>query len=147
MSHERAQSMRQGWRGGRRLVCCVAAVLWAVPGYAEAPAPQATEKTPERFPVVVKVDFGPANKPAKEQRVMVDEGSTAKDVASLLFPIQSGATCCNTRELAAIDGVWADPAQNRWWTCRINGSTKIGPFRTELKAGDQVEWAYIEEAQ
>jgi len=121
----------------------MAAILWAVPGYAETPA----EKTPERFPVVVKVDFGPANKPAKEQRVMVDEGSTAKDVASLLFPIQSGATCCNTRELAAIDGVWADPAQNQWWTCRINGSTKIGPFRTELHAGDQVEWMYVEQGQ
>lgn len=143
MSHERARSMRPGWRGGQRLVCGVAAVLWAVPGYADT----TTQKTPERFPVVVKVDFGSAEKPVREERVMVDEGSTAKDVVSLLFPIQSGATCCNTRELAAIDGVWADPAQNRWWTCRINGSTKIGPFRTELHWGDQVEWVYVGQAQ
>lgn len=121
----------------------VLAMLWVASGHADTP----TEKTPEQFPVVVKVDFGPANKPAQEQRLMVDEGSTAKDVVSLLFPIQSGATCCNTRELAAIDGVWADPAQNRWWTCRVNGSTKIGPFRTELHSGDQVEWMYVERAQ
>jgi hypothetical protein len=122
----------------------VTAGLWAVPGYAETPTPP---KIPERFPVVVKVDFGSANKPAREERVMVDEGSTAKEVVSLLFPIQSGAMCCNTRELAAIDGVWAEPTQNRWWTCRINGSTHIGPFRTELHSGDQVEWIYIEQAQ
>ena len=134
-------------RRSRRLACGLAAALWVVPGCADAPAPQAAQQTPERFPVVVKVEFGPADKPAKEQRVLVDEGSTAKDVASLLFPIQSGATCCNTRELAAIDGVWADPAQNRWWTCRINGSTNIGPFRTELHAGDQVEWVYAEQSQ
>lgn len=143
MSRERPRSVHIGWRGGRRLVCCVAAMLWAVPGYADPPV----EKTPERFPVVVKVDFGSAEKPVREERVMVDEGSTAKDVVSLLFPIQSGATCCNTRELAAIDGIWADPAQNRWWTCRINGSTKIGPFRTELHSGDQVEWVYVGQAQ
>jgi hypothetical protein len=143
MSDKRVRSIRKGWWDVRRLICCAAAVLWAVPGYADTPA----EKTPERFPVVVKVDFGPAKKPAHEQRMMVDEGSTAKDVVSLLFPIQSGATCCNTRELAAIDGIWADPAQNTWWTCRINGSTKIGPFLTELHAGDHVEWVYVKQAQ
>ena len=117
-------------------------------GAARSPADKPdTSKSPERLPVIVRVDFGPAGKPAREERMMVDEGSTAKDVVSLLFPIQSGATCCNTRELAAIDGVWADPAQNRWWTCRINGSTKIGPFLTELHAGDQVEWVYVTQAQ
>ena len=125
------------------LVGGMLAVLAAIPGYAEEPPPP----TPKRFPVVVRVDFGPAGKPAREEQVLADEGSTAKDVVSLLLPIQSGAICCNTRELAAIDGVWADPAKNLWWTCRINGSTKIGPFRTELQAGDRVEWTYITQSQ
>ena len=48
MSHESVWSMRKRRRGGRRLACSVAVVLWAVPGYADAPA----EKTPERFPVL-----------------------------------------------------------------------------------------------
>lgn len=125
------------------LLSCMTLATWAGMSHADT----TTEPQPKRFPVVVKVDFGPAKKPAHEQRMMVDEGSTAKDVVSLLLPIQSGAICCNTRELAAIDGVWADPAKNRWWTCRINGSTKIGPFRTELHAGDRVEWVYIERPQ
>ena len=143
MNHHDVCWMGKQWLGSRFLIGGMLAALVAISGYAdEPPLP-----TPKRFPVVVRVEFGPAGKPAREEQVLVDEGSTAKDVASLLFPIQSGATCCNTRELAAIDGVWADPAKNQWWTCRINGSTKIGPFRTELHAGDRVEWVYIERSQ
>ena len=104
-------------------------------------------KSPERLAITVRVDFGPAGKPAREERFLIDRGSTAKDAASLLAPIQSGAICCNTRELAAIDGVWADPAHNLWWTCRINGSTQISPFLTELHAGDRVEWVYVTQSQ
>lgn len=137
-------------RGARRLRGCVLGggmvsalvCVWASVGGAAEP-----EKTPKRLPVVVRVDFGTAGKPVREEQLLVDEGTTPKDAVSLVFPIQSGATCCNTRELAAIDGIWADPAQNRWWTCRINGSTKIGPFRTELHSGDQVEWVYVEQSQ
>lgn len=108
---------------------------------------QDTGKSPERLPVIVRVDFGPAGREGREEHVLVDRDSTAKDVVSLFFPIQSAATCCNTRELAAIDGVWTDPAQNRWWTCRVNGSTKISPFQTVLHAGDQVEWIFVEQSQ
>ena len=104
-------------------------------------------QTPTRFPVTVRVEFGPSGKTAREATLMVDEGSTPKDVTSLLYPIESGAICCNTRELAAIDGVRADPAKNRWWTCRVNGSTKISPFKTVLHHGDRVEWTYIEQQQ
>ncbi|MBI4354686.1 MAG: hypothetical protein HY595_05550 [Candidatus Omnitrophica bacterium] len=102
---------------------------------------------PRRIPVTVRVDFGPAGKPLREERLEVDKGSTPKDVVSILFPIQSGDVCCNTREIASIDGVRPDPAKNRWWSCRLNGSTKIGPFRTVLKANDVVEWTYREGPQ
>ncbi len=98
MSHKRVRLTSKGWWGGRRLVCCVAAVLWAVPAYAEAPA----QKTPERFPVVVKVDFGPANKPVHEQRLMVDEGSTAKDVVSLWSCRINGSTKHNNQPGASM---------------------------------------------
>lgn len=98
-----------------------------------------------RFPIVVRVDFGPAEKSVREERLLVDRGSTPKDAVSLLFPIQSGDVCCNTREIAAIDGVRPDPARNHWWVCRLNGSRKVSPFRTPLKAGDLVEWIYLEE--
>ena len=104
-------------------------------------------QSPKRFPVTVRVDFGSAEKATMEKEVMVDPGSTPKDVVSLVFPIQSGAICCNTRELAAIDGVWADPAQNRWWSCRVNNSTNLNPFQLELKPQDRVEWIYREEQQ
>lgn len=106
-----------------------------------------TAKPPERLPVMVRVDFGPAGKPAREERLLVDKGSTPKDAVSLLFPIQSGATCCNTRELAAIDGVRSDPATNRWWTCRLNGQGNFSPFLKELAAEDRVEWTYVEQSQ
>ena len=106
-----------------------------------------TSKSPERLPVSVRVDFGPAGKPAREEHLMVDKGSTPKDAVSLLFPIQSGATCCNTRELAAIDGVRSDPATNRWWTCRLNGKGDFSPFLRELAAEDRIEWTYVEQLQ
>lgn len=102
---------------------------------------------PDRIPVVVRVDFGPAGKPLREERLLIDRGSTPKDAVSLLFPIQSGEVCCNTREIASIDGVRPDPAKNRWWTCRLNGGTRVSPFRTQLKAGNLVEWTYKETPQ
>lgn len=99
------------------------------------------------IPVTVRVDFGPAGKPAREETLQVNPGSTPKDVVSILCPVQSGAACCDSREVAAIDGVRVDPSQNRWWKCRLNGSTKVGPFRTVLKPGDRVEWTYFEQSQ
>ncbi len=130
------------WVGVAALLGLVAA------GAARAPLDKPdTSKSPERLPVIVRVDFGPTGKPPREERLMVDEGSTPKDVVSLLFPIQSGATCCNTRELAAIDGVRSDPATNRWWTCRLNGQSNFSPFLKELKAEDRVEWTYVEQLQ
>ena len=135
-------------RGTWPLVGAVIGLGLITAGAARSPADKPdTRKSPERLPVTVRVDFGPAGKPAREERFMIDQGSTAKDAASLLAPIQSGAICCNTRELAAIDGVWADPAHNRWWTCRINGSPKISPFKTELHAGDRIEWMYVAQSQ
>ena len=129
-------------RGGL-LAVALACLCFSVAAAAGPPE----DKEPERMPVTVRVDFGTANRHGREERLIVDAGSTPKDAVSLLFPIQSGAICCNTRELAAIDGVWADPAKNRWWSCRVNGSGKLSPFRTELKSGDRVEWIYREQAQ
>lgn len=102
---------------------------------------------PARLPVTVRVDFGPAGKPLREERLLVDRGSTPKDAVSLLFPIQSGDVCCNTREIASIDGVRPDPAKNRWWVCRLNGGKRVSPFRTQLKPDDLVEWIYHEQPQ
>ena len=100
-----------------------------------------------RIPVTVRVDFGPANKPTVEQQFDVDEGSTPKDAVSLLVPIQSGEVCCDTREVLAIDGVRPDPAKNWWWNCRLNGTSTVSAHKTQLKAGDTVEWFYHEVLQ
>ena len=144
--------MRAGlrWQRPRRLLLVGAAIGLGLASVAAGRSPAKTpetSKSPERLPVIVRVDFGPAGKPGREERLMVDQGSTPKDVVSLLFPIQSGATCCNTRELAAIDGVRSDPATNRWWTCRLNGQGHFSPFLKELKAEDRVEWIYVEQLQ
>ena len=125
----------------------LAAGLVVVIGAVAGSRRTSTPPNPPRMPVTVIVDFGPAGKPPREEHLEVDKGSTPKDVVSLLFPIQSGATCCNTRELAAIDGVRSDPETNRWWSCRLNGSTKLSPFRTELKPHDRVEWIFAERPQ
>jgi len=130
----------------RRLGWLVVGGLVAIGALAAYQHSRRYEK-PQRIPVVVRVDFGPAGKPLREERLEVDHGSTPKDVVSILFPIQSGDVCCNTREIASIDGVRPDPSKNRWWSCRLNGSTKIGPFRTVLKANDVVEWTYSERPQ
>lgn len=102
----------------------------------------------ERIPVTLRVDFGPAGKPAYEGELLVDRGSTPKDAVSVVFPIQSGSICCNTREISAINGVRAEPSLNRWWTCRIQGRRKgVSPFRTALRPGDEVSWIYVEQPQ
>lgn len=111
-------------------------------GLAAEPKPK-----PRRLPVTVRIDFGPADKPAREAQLLVDKGSTPKDALSMVVPIQSGEVCCNTREVASIDGIRPDPAKNRWWSCRLNGATNFSPFLKALQAGDRVEWVYSEQVQ
>ncbi len=96
-----------------------------------------------RIPVTVHVDFGESGKPPQDARLLVDAGATAKDAVSMVLPIQSGEVCCNTREVAIIDGVRAEQSTKRWWVCRLNGSKRVNPFGTALKAGDRVEWRYV----
>lgn len=103
---------------------------------------------PKLFDVVLKVDFGPSGKLAHEWKLEVEDGTTANEVVSRIFPVRSGMSCCSLRELIEIDGVAIDPAKNRWWTCSINSSKRgFTPHRTKLKAGDVVEWKFIEDSQ
>ncbi len=103
------------------------------------------------FPVTVSVDFGPAKEktgqPVRTEKIYVERGTTPKEAVSQVFPILSGKSCCSFREVMAIDGVTIDPSKNRWWVCLLNGSRKISPHQKRLKAGDKVEWRYLEEAQ
>ena len=99
------------------------------------------------FAVEVKVDFGPAGKPAHAETIEVEKGTTPKEAVSQVFPVLSGKACCSFREILAVDGVKVDPAKNRWWICMINGSKKVSPRKTKLKPGDVLEWKYVEESQ
>jgi len=98
------------------------------------------------FEIKMKVNFGPAQKPAYEGAVEVEAGMSPKEVVSLIFPIRSGFACCSYRDLVEIDGVANEPTQNRWWICTVNGNRKItSPYGTKLQPGDTLEWNYIED--
>ena len=101
----------------------------------------------EAFPVQIKVDFGPAGKPAHEETIYVEKGTTPKEAVSQVFLVLSGKACCSFREILEIDGVKVDPAKNRWWICLVNGSTKVSPQKKKLKQGDVVEWKYVQESE
>ena len=101
---------------------------------------------PKLFPIELKVDFGPAGKPVHTETLQIEEGTTPKEAISQVFPILSGKSCCSFREVIAIDGVKVDPMKKRWWICLINGNKKdTSPHQTLLKAGDAVEWQYIQD--
>ena len=103
-------------------------------------------KTSRVFPIELKVDFGPAGKPAHEEKLFIEEGTTPKEAVSQVFPIRSGKSCCSFREVIEINGVAVDPLKKRWWICLVNGNKKdTSPHQTELKAGDVVEWNYIQD--
>lgn len=120
-------------------------VLGAVLGFFK---PESPKYKPKLFDVLLKVDFGPMARPIHEGTLEVEEGTTANEAVSRVFPIRSGMSCCSFRELIEIDGVAIDPAKNRWWTCSISGSRKgVTPHRTKLKAGDVVEWKFVEQSQ
>ncbi len=106
---------------------------------------EAGYKKPSTVPVDLKVDFGPAEKPAFNQTIEVEKDSTPKDAVSLVYPVLSGRICTSLHEVLAIDGIRPEPKKNRWWICLVNGSRGISPYRTKLKKGDRVEWRYIEE--
>ncbi len=100
------------------------------------------------IPVTVKVDFGPAAKPAVEKQIMIEDKGTPKEATAAAFPVKEGATCCDPKEVSTIDGVAADPMKNLWWRLKINGTSKnASPHRSRLKANDVVEWIYFKEEQ
>lgn len=99
------------------------------------------------FEVGLEVDFGPANRPTLQRVVQVKRGTTPELLLAQVYTVQKGAVCCDSRETAAIDGVAADPATNRWWTVSVNGSKKVSPYKTRLKSGDQVRWEYRQSDQ
>ncbi|MBI3323102.1 MAG: DUF4430 domain-containing protein [Candidatus Omnitrophica bacterium] len=101
----------------------------------------------EPFDVTLEVDFGPADRPAVREVVQVERGATPQDATGKVFPVEKGSVCCDPRETAAIGGVAANPATNRWWTVSVNGSKKVSPYRTKLAAGDVVRWEYREYEQ
>lgn len=105
----------------------------------------ATARKP--FDVALEVDFGPAGRPAVRQTLPVEPGATPEVVLAQAFPVEKGAVCCDPRETAAIDGVAADPATNRWWTVSVNGSKKVSPYKTRVKPGDVVRWEFREYGQ
>jgi hypothetical protein len=107
----------------------------------------ATIPQKKTFDVTLEVDFGPAGKPAVRQIVQVEPGATAQEATGKVFPQEKGAVCCDPRETSAIGGVASDPATNRWWTVSINGSKKVSPYKTRLKAGDVVRWEYKQYGQ
>ena len=94
------------------------------------------------FDVTLEVDFGPAGRPAIRKVVQVEPGTTPEGVLSKACAVGKGSVCCDPRETAAVDGVAADPAANKWWTVSVNGSKKISPYRTRIAARDVVRWEY-----
>ena len=122
-------------------VLCVAASL-VLSGHAYAMGGK-----PKTFPIEVKIDFGPAAKPGYSGTLEIEKGTTPKEAVAQIFPVLLGKACCSLREILAIDGVKIDPAKNYWWVCLVNGSKKVSPGKRKLKAGDVLEWRYIEEEQ
>ena len=102
---------------------------------------------PGKFPVEIRVDFGPAGKPAVTRTLEVDRKTTPKEAISLVFPMMSGKVCSSIHDLLEIDGVRSDAAKNYWWICTVNGSRYVSPYRTRLKRGDLVEWRYRKEVE
>ena len=103
---------------------------------------------PKIVPIKVRIDFGPAGKPAIEKEIVIREGATPKEALRKICPIVAGATCCDPAEVKGIDGVSVDPLQNRWWRLKINGTAKhASPHKSHLKAGDVMEWVYFEDKQ
>ena len=102
---------------------------------------------PKTFNATLEVDFGPANKPPVRRVIRVEQGVTPEGLVSKTFAVERGAICCDKRETAAIDGVVANPAANRWWSVSVNGSKDVSPFKTRLKPGDLVRWEYRQNEQ
>ncbi len=100
---------------------------------------------PKTFSIQMKVDFGPAGKPAYDEKLSVEKGTTPKEAVSQVFPVLSGKSCCSLREVIEINGVRVNPAKKLWWICKVNGSKNVSPQKKKLKPGNLVEWKYIQD--
>jgi len=95
--------------------------------------------------VEVRVNFGPAGKPAVEKKIDIRGYSTPKEALKEILPVEEGQVCSSPREVKGIDGVMSDPARSLWWHVEVNGSQNVSSYKTRLRAGDLVEWVYEEE--
>ena len=112
-------------------------------GLASGAMPFLGSLMPGKFPIELRVDFGPAGKPALTRTLEVDRNTTPKEAVSLVFPVMSGKVCSSIHDLLEIDGVRPDAAKKFWWICTVNGSRHVSPYRTHLKRGDLLEWRYL----
>lgn len=123
-------------------ISCILSFLLAIhPVFADKPADTT-------IPITVKIDFGPADRPAIEKKISVRNQSTPKEALKNFISVEEGFVCCHNKEIKGIGGVNADPVKNRWWRLKINGDSKnVNPEKSKLKAGDVMEWSYFEDAQ
>ncbi|MBI4000079.1 MAG: hypothetical protein HY351_05630 [Candidatus Omnitrophica bacterium] len=128
--------------------CTVLGGVFLYSGVFELPVAvsKALSIQPKTFPIQMKVNFGSADKPAYDETIYVEKGTTPKEAVSQVFPVLSGKSCCSLKEVSEIGGIRVDPSKNHWWICLVNGSKNVSPQKKRLKLGDVVEWKYIQDA-
>ena len=76
---------------------------------------------------------------------LVPYGTTALSLLESRHKVERRMVCTHPDEVWAVDGVVTDPAQNRYWYLRVNGSEQTAsPHGSILEDNDMVEWFFTD---
>lgn len=76
---------------------------------------------------------------------LVPYGTTALSLLESKHKVERRMVCTHPDEVWSVDGIETDPAQNRYWYLRVNGSEQMAsPHASLLENGDIVEWFFTD---
>jgi len=93
--------------------------------------------------VSLRIDFGPAGKPALEREVTLPRGSNVVDATRHVASVEQDWLCCSKDDVWSIGGVGPDTRLDRYWMWKLDGALGPNfPVKHALSEGERIEWIY-----
>jgi hypothetical protein len=104
-----------------------------------------TETAAKKIEVTVVIDFGSINRQSIQKSVSIAGATTVLDALRSAVPVMTSCKFGMDHFIESICGVANDYASDRAWNFDVNGyRSNVPAERYLVKAGDWIEWCYIE---
>lgn len=98
--------------------------------------------------VTLRIDYGPAGKPAVEREVRMPRGSNLVEATRRVAAVEQDWLCCSKDDVWSIGGVGPDTRLDRYWMWKLDGALGPNfPVKHVLSEGERIEWVYSGETK